>query len=206
MSEEHPITIEVVELPSPVCRFDLVFAYLKLRKEIFIDRLDWALTQYEGIEFDQYDTFDTAYVIAHKNGEVVGGARLKSTHKRQCGGHGFYEYMIRDAHRGLLPGIPERLCSKTPPRSPDDWELTRLVALPIKGLAEKILEVANDHLFKMGAKGCLFLGPPAFLRMAKRLGWRPEKLGEVVENKDGKFLAFACAVRAPQSLEASLRG
>ena len=203
MSEEHPITIEVVELPSQITRYHLVRDYLRLRKEIFIDRMSWALGQTEGIEFDQYDTFDTTYVVAHRNGKVVGGARVKRTDKPQACGHSMYEYMIRDAHLGLLPGMPQQLCTETPPLSPDAWELTRLVALPIKGLAEKILEAANDYLFEMGAKGCLFLGPPAFLRMAERLGWTPEKLGNVVENKDGKFLAFACPVRAPLAMEMS---
>ena len=70
-------------------------------------------------------------------------------------------------------------------------------------MAEKILEAANDYHFEMGARGRLFLGPPAFLRMAERLGWTPEKLGNVVENRDGKFLAFACPVRAPLAMEMS---
>jgi acyl homoserine lactone synthase len=201
--EDQPITIEVVELPFQIGQFDLVCKYLKLRKEIFIDRMAWPLGQHQGIEFDQYDTFDTTYVIAHRNREVVGGARVKRTDKGQCNGRSMYEYMIRDAHLGLLPGMPQRLCNETPPISRDAWELTRLVALPIRGLAENILEAANDYLFRVGAKGCLFLGPPAFLRMAERLGWTPKKLGDVVENADGKFLAFACAVRAPQTATAS---
>lgn len=198
MTEALPISIEIVELPFQITRLDLVRDYLRLRKEVFIDRMSWALGQADDLEFDQYDTLDTTYVIAHRNGEVVGGARVKPTHGRQACGHSMYEYMIRDAHLGLLPGMPQQLCEKTPPLSPDDWELTRLVALPIRGVAERILEAANDHLFRKGAKGCLFLGPPAFLRMAERLGWTPRKLGDVVENKDGKFLAFACPVRPPQ--------
>lgn len=201
MSEEQPITVEIVTLPDQITRFHLVHAYMRLRKTVFIDRMSWPLGHTDGIEFDQYDTFDTTYVVAHRNGDVVGGARVKRTDRRQACGNSMYEYMIRDAHRGLLPGMPEQLCSEPPPLSPDDWELTRLVALPIKGVAEKILEAANDYLFQVGARGCLFLGPPAFLRMAERLGWSPKKLGDVVQNEDGKFLAFACSVRAPHSTD-----
>ena len=109
MSEEHPITIEVVELPSQITRYHLVRDYLRLRKEIFIDRMSWSLGQTDGIEFDQYDTFDTTYVVAHRNGEVVGGARVKRTDKRQACGHSMYEYMIRDAHLGLLLRIPRKM-------------------------------------------------------------------------------------------------
>ena len=203
MSEERLITVEIVTLPGQISRFHLVHDYMKLRKAVFIDRMSWPLGQTEGMEFDQYDTFDTTYVVAHRNGEVLGGARIKPTDKRQACGNSMYEYMIRDAYRGLLPGMPVNLCNDAPPLSPDDWELTRLVTLPVKGVAEKILEAANDYLFQVGAKGCLFLGPPAFLRMAERLGWSPQKLGNVVENEDGKFLAFACSVRAPHSAAAS---
>jgi len=203
VSEEQPITVEIVTLPDHITRFHLVHAYMRLRKAVFIDRMAWPLGHTDGIEFDQYDTFDTTYVVAHRNGDVVGGARVKRTDRRQACGNSMYEFMIRDAHRGLLPGMPEQLCSEPPPLSPDDWELTRLVALPIKGVAEKILEAANDYLFEVGARGCLFLGPPAFLRMAERLGWSPKKLGDVVQNQDGRFLAFACSVRAPHSAGAS---
>ena len=106
--------------------------------------------------------------------------------------------MIRDAHRGLLPGMPTNLCHDEPPVDPQAWELTRFAALPVPGLAEAILEASNEYLHDVGATDCLFLGPPAFLRMASRLGWTPRPMGDLVSNDDGKFLAFACAVRQPQ--------
>lgn len=197
MSDEQDISVEVLVLPSDMGRYDLVANFLKLRKKVFMDRMEWPLNQYEGLEYEQYDTFDTTYVIAHRNGEVIGGARLKRTDKVHGNGQVVYSYMIRDAHLGLLPGMPHDLCCDSPPVDPKSWELTRFTALPIKGLAERILEVANSYLFAVGAKKCLFLGPPAFLRMASKLGWTPVRLGDVVENDDGKFLAFACAVRSP---------
>nr|WP_162623939.1 acyl-homoserine-lactone synthase [Paracoccus saliphilus] len=191
------VQVELISLPRDMDRFDLVTSFLKLRKQIFVDRMAWPLHHAEGIEFEQYDTYDTAYVIAHRDGQAIGGARLKRTDKSLGGGTVVYSYMIRDAHLGLLPGMPTNLCHDEPPVDPQAWELTRFAALPLPGLAERILEVANGYLHQIGASDCLFLGPPAFLRMASRLGWTPQPLGDLVSNDDGKFLAFSCAVRQP---------
>ncbi|MGP9803347.1 acyl-homoserine-lactone synthase [Paracoccus sp. NSM] len=194
-----PVRIEVVVLPRDMHRFDLVASFFRLRKQIFVDRMAWPLHHADGIEFEQYDTFDTAYVIAHRDGRAVGGARLKRTDHCFGGGKVVYSYMIRDAHLGLLPGMPRNLCHDEPPVDQRAWELTRFAALPVPGLAEQILEAANQHLHAVGASECLFLGPPAFLRMASRLGWTPRPLGDLVGNADGRFLAFSCAVRPAEA-------
>jgi acyl homoserine lactone synthase len=192
------IEISIVRLPEDFKKFDLVTGFLKFRKSIFVDRMAWPLHHSDGIEFEQYDTFsDTAYVIAHIKSEVVGGARLKRTDKLTGNGKVQYSYMIRDAHLGLLPGMPNELCYKDPPVDQSCWELTRLASEPISGLSERILEAANDYLFSIDASECLFLGPPAFLRMAAKLGWTPKPLGAIVKNDDGRFLAFSCPVRQP---------
>ncbi|MBO9456972.1 hypothetical protein J7376_16200 [Paracoccus sp. R12_1] len=191
------LRVDVLVLPFDMDRFDLVAKFFEFRKKIFVDQMCWPLHHAEGIEFEQYDTFDTAYVIAHEDGEVLGGARLKRTDKLFGKGKVSYSYMIRDAHLGLLPGMPHHLCYDAPPTDPKCWELTRFAAVHRSGLAEQILEAANGYLHRIGATDCLFLGPPAFLRMASRLGWTPEPLGDVVRNDDGRFLAFACPVRAP---------
>lgn len=193
------IEITVINLPRDLKNFHLVAAFFEYRKTIFVDRMAWPLHNAEGIEFEQYDSFnDTAYVVAHRGTTVVGGARLKRTDAISCSGKIRYSYMIRDAHLGLLEGMPEDLCYDEPPVDEHCWELTRLANEPIPGLSERILEAANNYLFRMGAKECLFLGPPAFMRMATKLGWTPKALGGIVGNKDGRFLAFACPVRSPR--------
>lgn len=136
--------------------------------------------------------WNVTYVVAHRDGEVVGGARLMPTTRRL----GVYSYMIRDACRGLLEGMPRNLCDVVPPVRADVWELTRFAANE-QGVGEAILRVANDHLRSLDASACLFLGPPAFMRMAKKLGWAPHPLGGIRGNHDGRFLAFECAVVGP---------
>lgn len=181
-------------MPTDIKRYDLVASFLKMRKRVFVDKKSWPLHHVEDIEFEQYDTFDTTYVIAHDDGKVLGGARLRRTDKGSGGGAVNYTYMIRDACLGLLPGMPTNLCYELPPMDEKVWELTRLVADPATGAAERILEYVNKYLYSLGAKRCLFLGPPAFLRVASRLGWSPRALGDVVGNADGRFVAFDCGV------------
>ena len=190
--------VTVVELPKHFQHMHLVEAFMRFRKRIFVDRMEWPLVHSDGIEFEQYDTFSTTYVIAHDDGNVVGGARLKRTDATYGAGVLVYSYMIRDAHLGLLPHMPASLCEENPPVDPSIWELTRFVAAeqPV-GVAEAVLRKANRFLYEQGARSCLFLGPPAFLRMAKRLGWKPKPLGPIVGNDDGRLLAFSCGVIAP---------
>ena len=198
------ITVEILTLPQDMHRFDLIADFLRFRKRIFIDNMAWPLHHADGLEFEQYDTFDTAYIVAHSNGQVVGGARLKRTDHSFGNGDVTYSYMIRDAHLGLLPGMPENLCNRTPPVDDRSWELTRLATVPISGLGERILAKANAFLFTLNATQCLFLGPPAFLRMAAKLGWSPKPMGDIVRNDDGRFLAFSCAVLPPVERQRAL--
>lgn len=197
----RPYSISVVELPAAVHDMDLVMDFMRFRKRVFVDRMEWPLIHSEGVEFEQYDTLNTCYILAHEGRSVIGGARVKPTSATNGRGVAVYSYMIRDAYLGLLPGMPTELCNEEPPVDPDVWELTRFVAQekPV-GVAEAILKASNEYLYNQNAKTCLFLGPPAFMRMAKRLGWTPVPLGPIVGNKDGRFLAFGCDVVPPEQL------
>lgn len=189
------VTAHVVRFPEDAKRWHLVTAYLKLRKEVFVDRLDWPLFYAEDLEFEQYDSFDTTYIVACQGDEVVGGARLRRTDQRSAGGILRYSYMIRDAYLGLLPGLPNDLCFDMPPESDRVWELTRMVVNGPKDITRKILETANEFLRDHDAASILFLGSPAFLRMARSWNWPAACLGPVTGNEDGRFQVFECPVR-----------
>lgn len=199
------VKVAVLKFPTAIPEWELVPKYLQYRKKIFVDRKAWALQVAEGNEFEQYDTFDTVYIIAHRNMDVVGGARLKRTDATWGQGKVVYSYMIRDACRGLLPGMPTDLCYEEPPVDSRTWELTRFAA-DAPGVGDAILRRVNQYLFEQGAARCLALGSPAFMRMANRVGWPASKLGPVSGNHDGRFLAFECPVVNPVQLAAqSLR-
>ena len=196
--------ISVVQMPEDTVDYDLVVSFLELRKEIFVDRMEWPLYSYQQIEFEQYDTFGAIYIIAHEGRSAIGGARLVRTDCRIGTGIVQYSYMIRDAYMGLLPGMPSELCFEEPPSDSSTWELTRLASLPNTNVAGLILDRANEFLATKNAATCLFLGPPAFLRMAKTMNYEPRRLGPIVRNDDGAFLAFSCKVipgmeRRPQA-------
>ena len=187
------LEVSTLRMPHGVPRWNLVRDFLILRKEVFIDQMHWQLTHMEAMEFEQYDSMDATYVIAHVDDQVVGGARLLRTDRQVGMGKLRYSYMIRDAYLGHLPGIPADLCAEEPPLDDKVWELTRLaVRTPRAGAA--ILDATNAYLRAQDAETCLFLGPPSFMRMARSMGYDPQPMGQITGNKDGRFLAFSCHV------------
>lgn len=211
------LKISVASIEEVPARWDLVRAFLVLRRRVFIDQMDWSLQSHADIEFEQYDTLGHAtYVIAHEGDRVVAGARLLRCDLSIGSGTISYSYMIRDAVRGIID-LPPNLCWEEPPTDATSWELTRLVSDNTSPLATRqVLDAANNYICARGGKQCLFLGGPGFLRMARSYGYAPRALGNVVSNRSGRFLAFACPTReanwasppsftefAPQSLDMS---
>lgn len=193
-------SVDVVGFTESLSKWNLVESYLRLRKEVFVEKMKWPLFHSEGIEFEQYDTLDTIYVIARRGSQVVGGARLRRADQTSGKGSVVYSYMIRDAYLGILPGLPREIVPEEPPNTADCWELTRFAVIRDTELVIMMLRKINDFLYKHGAKKCLCLGSPAFLRVARRVGWTVTPLGPVVCNDDGSFLAFSCEVVAPALL------
>ena len=58
-----------------------------------------------------------------------------------------------------------------------------------------VLDSCNAYIKLQGAVRCLFLTSPAILRLVRRYGFDPVACGPIVDNGDGKFLAFECPVR-----------
>lgn len=184
--------VVVLRFPLDIDRWNLVHSFLRLRAEIFVDGLKWPLPVQQGLEFEQYDTFDTVYVVAISDGKVVGGGRLLRTDWRQRGG--MYSYMIKDAHQGLLEGMPDGLCALEPPVDPTVWELTRITATS-RGVAKAVCFAVNTFLQEQGARYCLGLSDWRLMKLMRIFGYNPIPLGGAVENSDGSFLAYQCEVR-----------
>lgn len=192
VSEDGRCEVKILRLPQDAAQWNYVNEYFKLRKSVFIEQLEWSLNDAEGLEFEQYDTYDTTYVVCLYDGEVVGGARLR----RSDQSNGLYSYMIRDACLGLLPGLPTELCFETPPLSQDVWELTRMINNGPQIFLRFVLEAVNGYLRGQNAKECLFLGSPAFLRVARKFEWPVSAMGPVCGNQDGRFMVVAAPVRS----------
>ncbi len=145
--------------------------YLKARKSVFIDRLNWHVSEAEGMEFDQYDTPFCRWVVLVEFGEIVGGVRLLPT-TATCG---IYSYMLRDAHLGLLEDFPTDVLFIEPPVDTEAWEASRFFikdSIPAarRRLIQSLLfsemsRVAEEN----GAKYILGIVPAVWARWARRL-------------------------------------
>lgn len=191
LSAKSGCTITVVDFAQG---HRLMHDYFNMRRVILKERMKWPLhvSVTDGFEYDQYDHILAKYILLHKDGTLLGGGRLMHTDTQlDVLGTKTYSYMIRDAVEGQLEGLPSDLTFEAPPRDPDIWEFTRFVAdVPFAG--EDIMHGVNEFLKRVNGKSCYFLGPPAFMRMAKSFGYEPVKRGPISGNKDGRFMVFSC--------------
>ncbi|MCA0928436.1 acyl-homoserine-lactone synthase [Ruegeria profundi] len=150
----------------------LLTKYLETRKSIFIDRLNWQICEADGMEFDQYDTPACQWIILHEFGEVFGGVRLLPS-TAQCG---VYSYMLRDAQRGILEGMPTDILFFEAPVKPTVWEASRFFVTDSVTASRRLL-VQRELFHQMtvaakrgGAKSILGIVPSVWARWSRRLG------------------------------------
>lgn len=150
---------------------ELLVSFLRARKKTFIDRLNWHLPSVEGMEFDQYDTPLCRWVVLHEFGEILGGIRLTPTTAR-CG---IYSYMLRDAQKGLLEGIPTDVLFFEAPVSPTIWEASRLfIAEDVPAhrrlqVQSMLMERLATSALEVGASQVIGIVPGVFSRWLRRL-------------------------------------
>jgi len=161
----------------------------RARRESFIQRNKWDLPEALGMEFDQYDTPASRWVVVHDDlGQVLAGIRLTPTTAR-CG---IYSYMIRDAQLGLLDTIPSHLLYEDAPVSENIWESSRLFVsqrVPLHrrtpiyfNLVQEIARSARG----LGATQCLALLNANWRLWYKRVGVEMAAMGPVLEIDGGK--------------------
>lgn len=99
---------------------------LRARRKVFIERRGWPLPECRGMEFDQYDTPCSSYMVLHRNGDIVSGYRFTPSTAQSIGS----TYMLRDAQAGRLPDLPEDVLDVPAPVDPGTWEITRGFIMP----------------------------------------------------------------------------
>ncbi|WP_107495549.1 acyl-homoserine-lactone synthase [Thalassobius sp. I31.1] len=173
----------------------LYWQQLVSRKAEFHDRMGWdipcmgapsvAPDADEGLaEADIYDRLDTYYVIASDgDGHLKGNARLIRTTAAFAAGTTEWSYMVRDATRGLLPGMPENLSHYTPVSS-DVWEMSRFQAEDAKTTIA-LFRAAAQFLKSQGATGTVAFSRSGFVKLLTRIGYPSEQVGPDVYY-DGK--------------------
>lgn len=158
---------------------NLMVRYLQARKEVFIVGKGWQLPETDDMEFDQYDTPQARWIVVHEAGEVLAGLRIAPTTAR-CGLH---SYMIRDAQRGLLDGLPLDPLYDEAPVSEKIWEATRLFLLD-RVPAYRRADVQRVLMLEMaaaarreGADEVIGIVPAVFQRWLKRIGMQARPVG-----------------------------
>lgn len=160
---------------------------LRARRELFIVHNKWNLPEALGMEYDQYDTPASRWVVVHDDdGNVLAGNRLTPTTTR-CG---IYSYMIRDAQRGLLDTIPAHLLYDEAPQAEHIWESSRLFVahnVPAgirRRVHAQLIAQLGDSVRALGATHCLTLLAATWPRWAGRVGVDMTAMGPVM-NIDG---------------------
>jgi N-acyl-L-homoserine lactone synthetase len=150
---------------------DLLVSFLRARKKTFIDRLNWQLPESDGMEYDQYDTPASRWIVIHEFGEVVGGIRITPTTAR-CG---IYSYMLRDAQKGLLDEIPSDVLFFEAPVSPSIWEASRLfISQDVPShrrvmIQSVLMETLSKAARELGASQVIGIVPAVWSRWLRRL-------------------------------------
>ncbi|WP_372884704.1 acyl-homoserine-lactone synthase [Shimia sp.] len=155
--------------------------FLKVRRQVFVEDKGWGLPVVDGMEFDQYDTPFSRWIVIHEHGEILAGVRLIPT-TAKCG---MYSYMLRDAQLGLLDQIPPDILLVEAPVKKEIWEASRMFIsanvpshrrLVIQTiLMEDMVNTARD----LGASHVIGIVPAVWSRWLRRMN----------------FTGFACGPR-----------
>ncbi|MCR4376601.1 MAG: GNAT family N-acetyltransferase [Rhodospirillales bacterium] len=150
---------------------DALASQFRLRHQVFIERVDYQVPSWKGMEYDQFDTPATQYFVwRDENGVARGIARLAPT----C-----VNYMLKEIW-------PDKITKIDMPQSERVWEGTRFGvdhSLPaaqrnaiVKELVCGYMEYAAAH----GIDDIIGVMPVGIWRAVfARNGWPPVELGPV---------------------------
>lgn len=167
--------------------------FLRARHRTFIEANGWPLPSTDGMEFDQYDTPQSRWVVFHQPGsdEVLGGFRM--THSRaECG---IYSYMLRDAANGLLATIPASILAEDAPQADDLWECSRAFitdAVPPEERAaarRALIKAFMPSVEAVGGTRMITLTNTAWPRWMPMHGVKGEAMGPKTRIDDAPFQA-----------------
>jgi acyl homoserine lactone synthase len=148
---------------------DSLAQHYRLRHHVFVEKLGWSnMTTERGMEWDQYDTPSTHYLIKRDHQGVSGTIRLVPTTGN---------YMIADIWGDRVIGGARR--------GPDAWEGSRLATRPGLTLREsrracaEILAAAVEFGARLGFDRVFHVTSPVVVRGAlDRIGLRTRFLSE----------------------------
>lgn len=159
------------------------------RYRVFVERLGWTLPARDGLEYDQFDSEHTIYVVARRAGVIVGTARLLPTTR---------PYLLESC-------FPDLLGSIEPPRSECVWELSRFAAVDLDSdgsseptqiaskVAVPLLRQSIRYAAQRGAEHLITVSPVGIERLLRRNGFEfHAALPTVVDGRPLQACWIAC--------------
>ncbi|MDI9689792.1 acyl-homoserine-lactone synthase [Burkholderia cenocepacia] len=168
----------------------------RFRYRVFVEMLGWDLPCRDGLELDQFDREDTVYLVAHKDEQVVGTARLLPTH---------LPYLLGEV-------FPQLMGQQPLPQDPAIWELSRFTAVDLDAMrgggaarqfsspiAVELLRSVLRLAAERGVQRLITVSPLGIERLLRRAGFLAHRAGPPMII-DGHPI-FACWIEVvPQSL------
>lgn len=186
--------IDCVSCPTAHLFGDAIASQHRLRYRIFIERKNWKLPTYEGMEFDNYDTPATTYFIwRDRRGEARGVARAKPT---VC------PYMLEQV-------FPHMVTAEPIPKERGVWEGSRIGV--DRDLAPELRQRVLGELFcaylefglREGIERYLILMPVYMLKKLASVGWPTRVLGPV--ERIDRMAVAAASIQVSQPILKSVR-
>jgi len=150
---------------------ELTLGMHRLRGRVFKERLDWDVSVSDGLEIDQYDTFNPTYLLALEQSDVAGCVRLLPTTGRN---------MLADTFPVLLDG-------NAAPEAATIWESSRFCVdtQTVAATAENGLRKATFLLFaamiewgqQRNLQAIATVTDLRMERILRRAGWQLHRLG-----------------------------
>lgn len=149
---------------NPNCR-PLLADMFRHRYQIFVEEKGWDLKSYNGLEFDNYDTAETLYLVEfEKQGYIGASMRLNAT-DRPC----------------MLSDIFSEMCEREMPKGKDVWELTRGAVssnLRRSGIYGRVICGMVEAALLWGAKTGVGIFSVEYLMKQMRFGLDAKPLGQ----------------------------
>lgn len=165
------MTVECFNFATAHLYGDVLASQFRLRYRAFIDRQDYQVPSWKGMEYDQFDTPATQYFVwRDEDGEVRGVARLAPT---------TLNYMLKEIW-------PDKVTDIELPNSERVWEGTRfgvdrdLPAAQRNAIVKELVCAYAEYAITHGIDEIIGLMPVAITRAVfNRNGWKSTMIGPI---------------------------
>jgi acyl homoserine lactone synthase len=172
----------------------LLRQYHALRKRVFVDKLGWDLTHFDGYEYDAYDGPYATNIVADSGGTCIAGCRLLRTDTLIEYGTSTFSYTLKDIHKGLFPSQFKGKMLYSPPVSDKIWEISKTVAGKNQSQFRRLMEAAFEFVVLNGGEQCILLSRPAFADLAESWGISVLPAGPITFRQGEEWQAMRCVL------------